>query len=378
LALKATKNVVECYINEQTMMVNSQAGFEDYYNYAFFSRDEYDTWCKELAEYQEFVKSSPYKANIAHFWDSSLPETTRGKNPKCQYADFYSGKCTQTFCPDCRPEEYAAEMARRDAQRSAEEQELRRRDITRREAEQRRIALATANAERYRAFALQISDDWEQENVEVVLNELSAANYVPKRTLHLFGLGSSRGNVTAGYSVEGSNRTHEFDGNSAYGMPFRIRMENNLEDLAVHVRAIIAEEVSQTQDREPIIIGQNAEGVMSIEPENPLRGAAIRITRDGWQPFRPISPSDGWTVVENTTAAPRRQEVEFRVEPEMVEVTPDSPAARPPEQSSGGIRFRPLSGIPAPISVSAPRPISRPEEAIDEMFAREWRDIRNR
>lgn len=219
LAMKICKNVVEAYINCQTIIVNESPSFEDYWNYAGLTPREYERWVSSLQDYRTLMESGEkYRENTVDVWTSE------------NAMEMFPSQINRE-----KIERWEAENADRLRVQNEARIERERRENERREAEE---------AERSNPRRINFADEWSSQVRETfrteIRRELSETEF-PVIHLNLFGLGAYRGMVTWRYNVEGAEEITEA-GNETwierYGVPYEIRMGANQELAERHANAI--------------------------------------------------------------------------------------------------------------------------------------------
>lgn len=193
LALKIAKNVTECYINKQTMIINEVPTFEDYWNYAGLTPREYERWIALISDYSTFMRDAGngYRTNMLDAWlsNEAIAQFPSQINPD-RFARLEAENSARVAARDAERTQ-SADMAR--VERESMERTLRERARARDERENRPRSIT-------------FSDDWTPEVrgvfETVILRDVPVQDF-PTLHLHLFGLAESRGNTTFGYTVEG-------------------------------------------------------------------------------------------------------------------------------------------------------------------------------
>lgn len=307
LSLKICKVTTECYINGQTIILNPEPTFEDYWNYCGFTPREYERWRMYLDRYRDFMgNANGYQQNVVTNWTSD--ETIACFPPRTAE----------------QAQQMAAEVAPVVDDEDEEEEVEVRNPETQAETISRLMSQAIQReqaAGRHRT--LQFSDDWSESIRETFRSSIMTAEFPPDRYpsifVHIFGLGENRGNVTYGYTVEGSSRIPCPPGSLwiGYGVPRRVRMgECDYVEIARHIVGIanelrtIVQPVSQTVTVEnPTPTVSQTEPVAEVAPETvPVveeaapGGAIVRtVTNAIIDP--PVAMQEGDVVEVNDTAS---------------------------------------------------------------------------
>lgn len=229
LAMKICKNVVEAFVNCQTIIVNETPTFEDYWNYAGFTPREYERWVSFLQDYRSFMADPlKYHENAIENWTSE------------DALNMFPSQINREAIE--RWERDNAENLRMEREAQAENE--------RRMAEARAIArerLARERAEASDPRRIQFSDDWgtEQRQLfgEIIRTELPEAEF-PILNINLFGLGAQRGMVTWGYTVDGLERLLQAGNdtwNERYGVPYEVRVSGDRQVIQTFALAIARE-----------------------------------------------------------------------------------------------------------------------------------------
>lgn len=230
IAMKIVKNVTECYINQQEIIINASAPtFEDYWNYAGLIPSEHEAWNSFLNSFPAELHAEP--KNIVPDWTSD--EVRQKFSSKLQDASQSSqhnidiqrvaGVCMEIARNAGREEE-----ARRANETREEARRAMRAEIERQE-QLRRDALARCSTP-----LIDFGDDWSPTNRQAFCdafiaraNELRGGEGDYEVPIRLFGLSEARGRVVFGFSVEGYETITCPDGMSwapgSYGVPARMR-----------------------------------------------------------------------------------------------------------------------------------------------------------
>lgn len=220
LSMKICKNVTECFINGQTIIINEQPEFEDYWNYCAFTPHDYEKWQLYLSNYSEFMANpNGYHQNVVQNW---INPDAIVKFPSQVSPEAIARRQRETAEREARESE-AREVAER------EEREARiRRNAREMEMRRRRLAREQEQAEPRAVF---FNDDWTEENSRIMRRALEAAlpaDSYPRFRIYLFGLSEQRGEVTFGYHVDGMELCSDPNpGWVGYGVCRRIRMSDD-------------------------------------------------------------------------------------------------------------------------------------------------------
>jgi hypothetical protein len=163
---------------------------EDFMNYCMFTSDEVIEWKDQIAKYREMLANTGnYSINFAHYWDGNIP---------MEYIDKKPVKAASKRKPS-----NAAERADRDAVMN-----------------------------RATAMNITISDDWNSNVIQSLLNEFQAMfteHGVPTDnqrfvgTIHCYGLHRDRGLITRGFSVADVPAQGVYYEERSFGFPRVVR-----------------------------------------------------------------------------------------------------------------------------------------------------------
>jgi hypothetical protein len=188
LALRICANVTESYVNRRVFLVSGQVGdFEDYFNYAKFTKKDYETWIGELEAYKAILADPKrYEINFAHFWSPSAQATT-------------------TTTSDTGPKEEP-------------------RDID--EASPAAQAMARTATDALENMGIRLSDEWaatiRREFADAFRHAITIRGPLV-REISLYGLSASRGRVFSGLNVPNYENIAGYVDNRCYGIPRFIR-----------------------------------------------------------------------------------------------------------------------------------------------------------
>ena len=205
LALKAVKNLTECYINEQEFLLSGAAPqWTDYFNYCFFTPQEFIQWGSYINQYRDFMRNGSYERDTRLNWltrDQSIEGTPEleANTPSVQ-------RTSSIFAEN---EEEPINLMNEDN----------RPDVP--DVLQDATLTATERTRTQREAAVDFRDDWAPDVRERFRIAISN-NLIAGQRITLFGLAENRGDVTCGYNVEGFERIGgEWLG---YGVPFVTRL----------------------------------------------------------------------------------------------------------------------------------------------------------
>lgn len=241
LAMKAVKNLVECFVNGQVIVVNQEPVFEDYWNYCGFTPREYEKWLMFLEHADDFNNSkNPYRKNVISLWCGTIQQAAG--RPRRQ--------------PGEKPEglEGLLERILRDQQR-------RREQGGERAPEQ--------------PTRINLGDEWEEGTATMFRSRLQEtfpeAQY-PQIRIRMFGLAATRGPATFGYEAEGHERIPDNEHPpwmGSFGVPYDVRM-NPVSDLTRQIKeAHLNAMIEEIRRRNPAPATEAAPATATEEDDSP-------------------------------------------------------------------------------------------------------------